>query len=95
MELRLKVIPKDGEAWEVETDLSVIVAWERKFKSKAADLAKGIGMEDLAYLAYEAAKAHKITVPAVFDDFVKKIRRIEALETEQTRPTNEAPSDGN
>jgi hypothetical protein len=41
MELRLKVIPKDGEAWEVETDLSVIVAWERKFKSKAADLAKG------------------------------------------------------
>jgi hypothetical protein len=49
MELRLKVIPKDGEAWEVETDLSVIVAWERKFKSKAADLAKGIGMEDLAF----------------------------------------------
>ena len=95
MELRLKVIPKDGEAWEVETDLSVIVAWERKLKSKAADLAKGIGMEDLAFLAYEAAKGHKITVPAVFDDFVKKIRRIEALETEQTRPTNEALSDGN
>jgi hypothetical protein len=52
-------------------------------------------MEDLAFLAYEAAKGHKITVPAVFDDFVKKIRRIEALETEQTRPTNEALSDGN
>jgi len=95
MELRLKITPKgDGEPYEVETDLGVIVAWERKFKAKASDLGKGIGMEDLAYLAYEASRSAGLTVPAVFDDFItKRIRKVEVVDQEQARPTIEAPSD--
>ena len=95
MELRLKVTPKDGEPYEVETDLGIIVAWERKFKRKASDLAKGIGMEDLSFLAYEATKSAGMVIPAVFDDFIKKTRRIEAVEAESASPTQGAPSDDN
>jgi hypothetical protein len=95
MELRLKVTPKDGDAYEVETDLGIIVAWERKFKRKASDLANGIGMEDLSYLAYEATKAAGMTIPAVFDDFIKKTKRVEAVEAEQARPTPGELSDAN
>lgn len=95
MELRLKVTPKDGDAYEVETDLGIIVAWERKFKRKASDLANGIGMEDLSFLAYEATRAAGMVIPAVFDDFIKKVRRIEAVESDQARPTQGEPSDAN
>lgn len=95
MELRLKVTPRNGEPYEVDTDLSVIVAWERKFKSKASDLGKGIGMEDLAFLAYEAARANGLTVPAVFDDFVRKARKIEVVEQDDARPTHGEPTDAN
>jgi hypothetical protein len=95
MELRLKVTPKDGDAYEVETDLGIIVAWERKFKRKASDMANGIGMEDLSFLAYEATRAAGMSIPAVFDDFIKKIRRVEAVEAQQASPTQGAPSDDN
>jgi hypothetical protein len=94
MELRLKVVPKDGEPYEVETDLAIIVAWERKFKRKASDLANGIGMEDLSFLAYEATRSAGMTIPAVFDDFIKRIRRVEAVEADTASPTQGAPSDG-
>lgn len=95
MELRLKVVPKDGDPYEVETDLGIIVAWERKFKRKASDLANGIGMEDLSFLAYEATRNAGMVIPAVFDDFIKKIRRVEAVEAEEARPTRGEPSDAN
>ena len=94
MELRLKITPKEGDPYEVETDLGVIVEWERKFKSKASNLANGIGMEDLAFLAYEASRSAGLTVPAVFDDYIKKkIRKIEVVAASDERPTDEAPTD--
>ena len=96
MQLRLKVIPTDSDPYEVQTNLGVIVAWERKFKSKSSHLANGIGMEDLAFMAYEASKMAGISVPAVFDDFVmKKIKGVEVVAGEQERPTVEAPTDDN
>ncbi len=95
MELRLKVTPKEGDAYEVDTDLAIVVAWERKFKRKASDLAKGIGMEDLSFLAYEATRSAGMVIPAVFDDFIKKIRKVEAVEAEAASPTQGAPSDDN
>jgi hypothetical protein len=90
MKLKLKIDAGAGE-YEVETNLFVIVTWERKFKRKASDLASGgIGMEDLAFMAYEATKQAGITVPVMFDDFIKRLVTLEVVESESANPTEEA-----
>ena len=80
---------------QVTTNLWVITQWERKFRRKASDLAQGIGVEDLAYLAYEACKTHNIVVPAAFDDFIKKLHNIEVVDQEPENPTEAAPPGDN
>jgi len=90
MQLTLKVTT-DQTTYEVKTNLYVIIAWERKFKQKASNLATGVGLEDLAFMAFEACKVHGITTPAVFDDYVKRLVNIEVVTDEPTNPTDEAP----
>lgn len=90
MKLKLRVDTGDGE-YIVETNLFVIVTWERKYKRKASDLAtSGIGMEDLAFMAYEATKQAGITVPAMLDDFIKRIVTLEVVEGDAVNPTEGA-----
>lgn len=89
MKLTLEVQPAEGEAYRVTTNLFTIVALERRFKIKASDLATGIAIEHLAYLAYECCKQQNIPVSPVFDDFVKKLDAIEVVEAEPANPTNE------
>lgn len=85
----------NGETREVKTNLFVIVAWERRFKRKASDLAQGIGIEDLCYLAFEASKAAGHTVPANLDDFIKRLDNLEIVGDEPENPTQAAPTDDN
>jgi len=85
MKLTLKV-ETGGDVYEVVTNLYVIILWERKFKRKASDMAAGIGVEDLAFMAYEASKLNKIVVPADFDSFVKGLTNIEVVDTEAVNP---------
>jgi len=92
MQLTLKCETADGE-FTVTTNLWVITQWERKFKAKASQMADGIGMEDLAFLAYESAKVAGITVPIVFDDWLRQLRNLEIVESTSTNPTNEGPQD--
>ena len=91
MQLTLRVDTGDGPQ-DVTTNLWAIVAWERKYKTQASKMAEGLGMEDLAYLAYEACKAQKITVPAVFDDYLRRIVTLEVVGSDD-RPTREEPGD--
>lgn len=92
MQLTLKVDAGDGE-FIVTTNLWVITQWERKYKSKASQLADGIGMEDLAFLAYESAKVNGLVVPVVFDDWLKQVRTLEVVENDSPRPTAAEHSD--
>ena len=92
MKLTLEVKPNEGEAYRVTTNLFVVVAWERRFKTKASALATALGLEDLAFLAYEAAKQSGVTVPAVFDDFLKRVESITVVEEHDTNPTGGEPS---
>jgi hypothetical protein len=92
MQLTLKVELPDN-TYTVTTNLYVVVAWERKFKRKASDMANGIGIEDLDYLAIEASKLNKIVVPAEFDNFIKQLVNIEVVEQEQPSFTEAAPTD--
>lgn len=90
MKLTLKVTPTEGDAYTVQTNLFTIVALERKFKIKASDLATGIGLEYMAFLAFEACKQHSITVPAVFDDYIKRIESVELVTGDEANPTEAA-----
>lgn len=93
MKLTLRVKTLDSEPYEVVTNLFVIISWERKFKRRASDLANGIGMEDLAFMAYEASKQQGHPVPISFDEFVKKLEDLEVTETASAVPTQEASVD--
>jgi len=91
MQLTLKVTT-DQTTYEVKNNLYVIIAWERKFKQTASNLATGVGLEDLAFMAFESCKIHGISVPAIFDDYVKKLVAIEVITDEPTNPIEEAPT---
>jgi hypothetical protein len=92
MKLTLSVEFTDGASATVETNLWVITQWERKYKSKISQMAEGIGAEDLAYLAYEGCKVAGVVVPIVFDDFIKKVVKVEVQEQEAENPTQGEPS---
>jgi hypothetical protein len=78
----------------VKTNLMVIVNWERKYKRKASQLAEGIGMEDLAFMAHEAAKISGINgLPLMLDDFIKQLVSLEVIDQEDANPTEAALTD--
>jgi hypothetical protein len=66
----------------ITTTLATLVAWERKFKMKTGDLADNFGMEDMAFMAWHAAKIqteHGQSIPVEFDSFVNKLVEIEIV----------------
>ena len=85
MQLRLKATFIDGTVNEVVTNLSTVVAWERKYKRKASEMAQGIGVEDLAFLCYEATRASGTTVPGTLDQFITSLISIDVLETQDPK----------
>jgi hypothetical protein len=78
----------------VTTNLWVQIQWERKFKTKMSELANGVGMEDIAYMAYEACKTNGVVVPAVYDDFLRRAKSVELVEATTPVPTEPAVTAG-
>lgn len=93
MQLTIRIDLGDGPQ-DITTNLWAIVQWERKYKTKASAMAQAAGMEDIAYLAYSSMTAAKMTVPAQFDDFLKKIVTMEVVGSED-RPTPGGHTDDN
>ena len=92
MQLTMQIDLGNGPA-VVKTNLMVIVNWERKYKRKASQLADGIGMEDLAFMAHEAAKISGVTVPLMLDDFIKQLVSLEVIDQEDANPTEAVHTD--
>jgi len=92
MKLTLRVDQGDGPM-EVTTNLFTIVAWERRFKTKASNIANGIGLEDLAFLAHTALQQIGVVVPIVLDDFIKKVVLLEVVDNETENPIVRATTD--
>ena len=92
MKLTLRVDQGDGPM-EVTTNLFTIVAWERRFKTKASNIANGIGLEDLAFLAHTALQQNGTVVPIVLDDFIRKVTLLEVVEDVPENPTDRATTD--
>jgi hypothetical protein len=96
MKVTLQVTQSDGDTYQVSTSLPVIIAWERKFKRKASELASGnIGLEDMVFWAYEAAKRCNIPVPLSLDAFIEKVESIDVVETDAVGPTPAELTAGN
>lgn len=93
MKIQLTVRPLEGEPYDVTTDLWAVVQWERKTRRKLADLANGAGGEDLAILAYYAARRAGIIVPASVDEFAQSLESIEPTGSAAPNPTDAAPTD--
>ena len=87
MQLTLKVTFED-KTETVTTNMMTIVMWERKYKRKASQISDGIGIEDLAFLAYEASRQNGIVVPALLDEYIKSLVNLEVIE--QTTPKADA-----
>jgi len=80
MQLTLRAVFKDGASYDVQTNLMTIVLWERKYRRKASDIANGIGVEDLAFMCYEASRLNGITVPSSLDAFITSLTNIEVVD---------------
>jgi len=90
MKITLQIEQTNGETYQVTTNLFSIVALERKYKIRASDLASGVAMEHLAFLAYEGAKQNNITVPINFDDYIRTLVSVEVVSEDTANPTQEA-----
>jgi hypothetical protein len=88
-------VTRNDQTYDVQTNLMVVVLWERKYKKRASDLAAGVAMEDLSYMAYEASKIAGVIVPASLDEFIRSCSSLEVVENEPANPTEPAPTDGN
>jgi len=93
VKLTIRYALGDADPVDVTSTLANIVAWERRFKRKASDMASAAGVEDVAFLAWEAAKTAKVVVPAVFDDFVNKLTVLEVISEDAPNPPHGAPTD--
>jgi len=95
MKIKLQVTEAGGTAYEVTTNLFTVVAMERKFKIRASDLAQGIALEHLAFLAFESCKQQNIPVPISFDDYLKKLDGIDIVSEEAVNPSDGAVTPDN
>jgi hypothetical protein len=85
MKLSIKINTGEGD-YVVETNLFNIVQLERKYKVKASDLANGISIEMLGYLAHEAAKQQGHNPPIILDDFLRKLVTLDVISNEAENP---------
>lgn len=92
--MQLKLLVDIGEGpYQVQTNLYVIVQWERKYKRRSSTIGEqGISIEDIAFMAYESSKVAGITVPVVLDDFIKRLITLEVVENDPINPTQAEPT---
>jgi hypothetical protein len=80
MKMELKVTYTNGEELEVIAVVPDFIAWERHSKRKMSDLTNGIGMEDLAYLAWSVV--NRTTKAKPFEGWINEVELIEPVEND-------------
>ena len=79
MRASIKVTSTDSEITEVEAIVPDFIAWERRTKRRTSDLANGVGIEDLAYLAWASMHRTK-RISDTFDEWLERIAEIEMVD---------------
>jgi hypothetical protein len=80
MKMELEVTYTNGEKLELVAVVPDFIAWERHSKRKMSDLASGVGMEDLAYLAWSVANRTSKVKP--FEGWINEVELIEPVEAD-------------
>jgi hypothetical protein len=80
MKMELEVTYTNGQKLELVAVVPDFIAWERHSKRKMSDLANGVGMEDLAYLAWSVANRTSKVKP--FEGWIHDVELIEPVETD-------------
>lgn len=95
MQLQINVTDKDGVTETLVAYPADFVAWERHTKRKLSDFANGgVGMEDLAYLAWSASRRKGGERPP-FDVWLDRLTDLEeADDQDEPTPTQPAASAG-
>lgn len=95
MQLAINVTDQDGTTDRLVAYPADFVAWERKSGRRLSDFAEGgVGMEDLAYLAWSALRRRAGERPP-FDVWLERLTDLEeADDQEEPTPTPPAASAG-
>ena len=94
MQLNMSIDLHDGNGpQEVRTTLYAMVQWERKFNVKIAELSERLGIEDIAFIAYETLASLNRPRPSTFEDFIKKNPDIQVIGAGDDPPTQGAVTD--
>lgn len=78
MRASIKITDINGNEQEVEAIVPDFIAWERRTKRRTSDLANGVGIEDLAFLAWSACKRQGNAKE--FDKWLDEVAEIEMLD---------------
>lgn len=87
MHIDLRYTTKAGEKHEVRADFLNICQWEEWSGKQAMSFATGVGMRDLAYLAWKASMSADVVVAADLNKFISTIDDLEVLGEGSERPT--------
>lgn len=85
-----RITTDDGVALELVAFPPDFVAWERHSKRRMSDLADGMGMEDMLYLAWSALRRNPGSRPP-FDVWINTVADVDLLDDEPT-PTSPGAS---
>lgn len=92
MQLSITYRLTNGDRNTVDITPVVWIRWERRFKTKISLLDRqGLGYEDLAYLAFEAARAAGQKTPPTFDTFCDQLAELDTDGVTEN-PTNPGAS---
>ena len=78
MKTKLNIKTIEGEELEVIAIVPDFIAWERHSKRRISDLANGIAIEDMAFLAHSALKRQGNVKP--FDGWINSVEEIEMVD---------------
>lgn len=88
---QIRVAHEDGE-FTVTTTAWAWQQWEEHFNTKLSRLSDGVGVRDLAFLAYQAARGGPNAPADKFDQWRRRIIDVEIINQETENPTPAAAS---
>lgn len=91
MKAGIKVTYTDGSTESVTAIVADFVAWERHTGRKASDLSAGVGIEDMALLAWSAATRGQ-NIP--FEDWLQTVADLDEVADAAPKVTRKVASKG-
>lgn len=86
MRLNIRTEHEDGTVEQITATVPDLMRWEKTYGTKTSDLANGVSVTDLAYLAWAALTRTKATT-LTFEKWSATLVNLEQGEAPEPRPT--------